>query len=335
MMIFDSTLRDGSHQVNHKLTKKNIEDYCRMIDDANMHTVIVGHGNGLGASSLNVGLSLLSDEEMLLTAKQNLKKTKLGAFLLPGFGTIKDNLQPAFECGVDLVCVASHCTEADITEQHIRYAKNHGKEAYGILMMQHTISDDEILVQAQKMESYGADGIVLMDSAGASLPKAVGQRIDHLTHHLSIPVGFHAHNNLGLAVANTIAAVEAGAQIIDGTTRGFGAGAGNCQIEVVLAVLEKMGYETGVDLYRVIDAGDKVVSGFTTASQGISGISLISGIAGVFSSYAHHVEAAAAEFGVDYRDIFIEMGKRKTVGGQEDIVVEVAAKLAEEKKNHG
>ena len=327
MMLFDSTLRDGSHAVNQQLSLKNVEEYCEAVDSVGMYTVIVGHGNGLGASSLQVGLSLLSDEKMLTAAKKKLIRTKLGAFLLPGFGTIEDDLQPAFGYGVDLVCVASHCTEADITREHIEYAAKQGKEAYGILMLQHTVSDSQILEQAKKMESYGARGVVLMDSAGASLPSAVGKRIDYLSNRLRIPVGFHAHNNLSLAVANSIAAVEAGAQIIDGTTRGFGAGAGNCQLEVLIAVLEKMGYGTDIDLYQLMDISDNIVSQMVNTAQGISGTNLISGIAGVFSSYAPHVLKTAKEFQVDPREIFMEMGRRKTVGGQEDIIVEVAAGL--------
>lgn len=326
--FFDSTLRDGSHAISHQLTLDNIEKYCKNTDNLGMHTIIVGHGNGLGASSLNVGLSLNTDIDMLKTAKKNLHHTKLGAFLLPGFGTINDNLVPAFEEGLDLVCVASHCTEADITKQYIEYIRKENKEVYGVLMMQHTIDHKRILEECKKMETYGAMGIILMDSAGASLPDFVGERIDILSSNLSIPVGFHAHNNLGLAIANSIEAIKAGAEIIDGTVRGFGAGAGNCQIEVLVAVLEKMGIHTGVNLYGTMDLSENVVSTFSDKLQGITGLNLISGIAGVFSSYAPHVEAAAKQFGVDARDIFIKMGERKTVGGQEDIIVEVAAELA-------
>lgn len=327
MMLFDSTLRDGSHAVNQQLSLRDIEGYCAAVDSVGMYTIIVGHGNGLGASSLQVGLSALTDEEMVSAARGKLRDTRLGVFLLPGFGTIEDDLRPAFERGVDLVCVASHCTEADITREHIEYTEKNGKEAYGVLMLQHTISDSQILEQAQKMESYGARGVILMDSAGASLPSAVGKRIDYMSNRLSIPVGFHAHNNLSLAVANSIAAVESGAQIIDGTTRGFGAGAGNCQLEVLAAVLEKIGYKTDIDVYQLMDISENIVSSIAKNSQGISGTSLISGIAGVFSSYAPHVMKAAKEFQVDPRDIFMEMGRRKTVGGQEDIIVEVAAEL--------
>lgn len=331
MRFFDSTLRDGSHAVKQQLSCKNIEDYCSRIDDVGMYTVIVGHGNGLGASSLQVGQAKENDLDMLRSAKKYLKNTKLGAFLLPGFGTIADDLEPAFEIGLDLVCIASHCTEADVTKQHIKYTLDKGIEVYGVLMLQHTISDEAILEQMKKMESYGAKGIILMDSAGASLPHEVGRRIDYLVNRLSIPIGFHAHNNLGMTIANSVEAIVAGADIIDGTIRGFGAGAGNCQLEVIVAVLEKMGYKTGIDLYKAMDISEDVVKKFSDKIYGISGLNLISGIAGVFSSYASHVDNAAKAFGVDSRDIFIEMGKRKTVGGQEDIIVEVAADLVAKK----
>lgn len=333
LKIFDSTLRDGSHAIKQQLSLQNIADYCLEIDDVGVYTVIVGHGNGLGASTLNVGLSKESDCIMLGEAKKHLNKTKLGAFLIPGFGTIQDNLIPAFIQGVDLVCVASHCTEANITRQHIEYILKEDKEVYGVLMLQHTINDEMILEQAKMIEGYGGMGVILMDSAGASLPNAVRHRIAFLKEHLNIPVGFHSHNNLGMAIINSVVAAEAGADIIDGTVRGFGAGAGNCQLEVFVAVMEKMGYPTGVDLYKMMEISDYVVNKFSSKEYGISPLNLISGIAGVFSSYSTQVEEAAAHYGVDPRDIFIEMGKRKTVGGQEDIVVEVAAYLSAGRTN--
>ena len=325
--FFDSTLRDGSHAINQQLTAQNVADYCQIIDNANEDVVIVGHGNGLGASSLNVGLAKTPDKELLCAAREKLKKTPLGVFLLPGFGTIEDDLLPAFELGVDLACVASHCTEADITKQHIEFTRAHNKLAYGVLMMQHTISDEEILEQAQKMESYGANGIILMDSAGASLPDMVSKGVDYLKNHLNIEVGFHAHNNLGMAVANSIAAIQAGADIVDGTVRAFGAGAGNAQLEVVGIVLEKMGIPIRVDPYILMDAGEAVIKKLSHRDVGIDNVNLISGSAGVFSSYAPHVIQAAETFGVDYRDIFLELGRRKVVGGQEDMIVQVAAWL--------
>ena len=297
--------------------------------------MIVGHGNGLGASSLQVGLSGLSDEAMLTVAREKLKKTRLGTFLIPGFGTIKDNLGPALDLGVDLVCVACHCTEADVTAQHINYVRERGKEAYGVLMMYHMASRERLLEEARKMQGYGAQGVTLMDSAGASDPKMVEETVRYLSKNLAVPVGFHAHNNLGLAVGNSFTAINAGAGIIDGTVRGFGAGAGNCQLEVLVGLLTKLKIETGVDLYRLMDVSDQVAAKIMNKPQEIDSVALISGIAGVFSGFAGHVKRAAERFQVDPRDIFIELGKRKMVAGQEDYIVDVAMYLAGKKKAEG
>lgn len=332
LLFFDSTMRDGSHAIGHQLTKDNIAEYCKNADEAGLHTIIVGHGNGLGASSLQVGLSLLTDIEMLTTARANLKKTKLGVFLIPGFGTIKDNLAPAIDAGVDLVCVASHCTEADVTKQHIEYSISRGKEAYGVLMSYHMGETQRLVEEALKMQSYGAMGIILMDSAGASVPSMVQEKVKALVDNLNIPVGFHAHNNLGLAVSNSLLAIESGATIIDACIRGFGAGAGNCQLEVLIGLLHRIGIETSVDLYKVMDLSDDIVAKIMKTPQVINTISLISGMSGVFSAFAPHVKKAAEQFGLDPRDIFIELGKRKVVGGQEDIIVDVAMNLSQQKK---
>jgi len=331
IVFFDSTLRDGSHAIQHQLTAENILNYCTGIDGAGLYVVIVGHGNGLGASSLQVGLSALSDDEMLSTARKGLKKTKLGVFLIPGFGTIKDNLGPAIDIGVDLVCVACHCTEADVTAQHIEYVRGKGRDAHGILMMQHMASKERLLEEALKMQGYGAQGVILMDSAGASLPRVVSERIKFLSDNLNVRVGFHAHNNLGLAIANSLCAIESGATIIDGTLRGFGAGAGNCQLEVLAGLMSKMSIDTGLDLYKLMDVSDNIVTRIMKTPQEISSISLISGIAGVFSGFAGHVKKASKRFNVDPRDIFMELGRRKMVAGQEDFIVDVAMYLANKK----
>ena len=332
LLFFDSTLRDGSHAIGHQLTKENIATYCQNADDAGLHTIIVGHGNGLGASSLQVGLSILTDAEMLSTARQNLKTTKLGVFLIPGFGTIKDNLAPAIDLGVDLVCVASHCTEADVTKQHIEYTLSRGKEAYGVLMSYHMGSTERIVEEALKMQSYGAMGLILMDSAGASIPSMVKEKVTALVNALDIPVGFHAHNNLGLGVSNSLLAIECGATIIDSCIRGFGAGAGNCQLEVLIGLLHRVGIETPVNLYKVMDLSDNIVANIMKTPQVINTISLISGMSGVFSAFAPHVKKAADQFGLDPRDIFVELGRRKVVGGQEDIIVDVAMNLSQQNK---
>jgi len=330
-LFFDSTLRDGSHAVKHQITSKQITAYCKEADNVGFYTVIVGHGNGLGASSLQVGLSALSDEEMLTTAHQELNKTKLGVYLIPGFGTIKDNLAPAIDIGVDVVCIGTHCTEADVTRQHIEYVRGRGKEAYGVLMMYHMAPKEKLLEEAKKMQSYGALGVILMDSAGASTPDMVTERVKFLSDNLDIMVGFHAHNNLSLAVANSYLAIQAGAKIIDGTVRGFGAGAGNCQLEALIGLLQKVEIETKLDLYKLMDISENIVAPMMLNPQEVSSLSIISGIAGVFSAFAIHVSKAAERFGIDPRDIFLELGKRKIIAGQEDQIVDVAMYLSQKK----
>ena len=327
-MFFDSTLRDGSHALKHQLTKDNIEDYCQAIDGAGMHTVIVGHGNGLGASSLQVGLSRLSDTEMIQTARKNLDTTRLGVYMIPGFGTIRDNLEPAIEDGAEVFTIGCHCTEADTTKQHIQYLCERGKETYGVLMMFHMASREKILEEARKMQSYGAKGVILMDSAGAATPDMVQKTISGLYDALDIHVGFHSHNNMGMAVANAYTAIQEGAAIIDGTLRGFGAGAGNCQLEALFALLEKSSIKTGVNLYNVLDVSEQVMPQIMGREFGQDPISIVSGMSGVFSAFKIHVLKAAKEFNVDPRDIFIELGRRKAVGGQEDMIVEIAEKLS-------
>ncbi len=332
ILISDSTLRDGSHAIKHQLNVPQISAYCAAADAAGIPIVEVGHGNGIGASSIQVGQSLVSDEEMLKTAREKLKKTKLGIFILPGFGTIQRDLKPAIDMGADVVRVGSHCTEADLTERHITYARERGKEVYGSLMMTHMASKEVLLEECLKMESYGAQGVILMDSAGAYLPKDVTEKIKELTSNLTIPVGFHAHNNLGMAVANSLVAAEAGATILDATARGFGAGAGNTPIEVLVPVLEKMGYSTGIDLYKILDASDLAEKEVINALPAVKPISIVSGLAGVFSGFYKQVERVGAEYEVDPRDIFFELGKRKVIAGQEDSIVEVAIGLSKKRR---
>lgn len=328
LTFFDSTLRDGSHAIKHQITKDFIEDYCQSMDDAGVDAIIVGHGNGLGASSLHIGQSLLSDYEMLFTAKTNLEHTQLGAYIIPGIGTIRDNIQPAIELGVDVFTIGCHCTEADTTRQHIEYVRNNNKKAYGVLMMYHMASKEQLLIEAQKMQEYGAQGIIIMDSAGASTPQMVQQVIDTLYNGLNIKIGFHAHNNLGLAVANSFIAIQEGATIIDGTLRGFGAGAGNCQLEALIALLEKSNYKTNINLYKLLDTSECIMPKIMPRDMGQEPVSIVSGMAGVFSAFKIPVQKAAQEFGVDERDIFKELGKRKAVAGQEDMIIEIAQKLS-------
>lgn len=328
ILISDPTLRDGNHAVKHQLTAQQIAAYAAAADAAGVPIVEVGHGNGLGASSLQVGLSLTDDSLMIKTARKNLKHSKLGIFLIPGFATINKDLKPALELKVDVVRVGCHCTEADTTQRHISFAREQGKEVYGVLMMCHMASTETLIDECRKMESYGAEGVILMDSAGASLPADVADKIKAIVDKLSIPIGFHAHNNLGMAVINSITAAQAGALILDGTARGFGAGAGNTQLEVLVAVLQKMGYDTGIDLYKMLDAADLLEKSILPVIPTIRSTSIVSGLAGVFSGFAKHVERVAGEYNVDPRDIFFELGRRRAVGGQEDMIIEIAANLA-------
>ncbi|OFZ29747.1 MAG: 4-hydroxy-2-oxovalerate aldolase [Bdellovibrionales bacterium RIFCSPHIGHO2_01_FULL_40_29] len=331
VLISDPTLRDGNHAIRHQLKADQIAAYCKAADNAGIPIVEVGHGNGIGASSLQLGESACSDELTLKTARENLKKSKLGIHMIPGFATIDKDMKKAIDLGVDVFRVASHCTEADVTQRHIEYARNQNKTVYGVLMMSHMASKEILAEEAKKMESYGAQGLIIMDSAGNYLPTDVTQRISALVNSLTIPVGFHAHNNLGMAIANSIAALEAGAEMLDGCARGFGAGAGNAQLEVLVAVLHRMGYETGIDFYKMLDCSDLAEKELMPAPPTINSLSIVSGLSGVFSGFMKPVSRIAKELNLDARDIFFELGKRKIVAGQEDFIMEVAKDL--QKKN--
>jgi 4-hydroxy 2-oxovalerate aldolase len=329
ILISDPTLRDGNHAIQHQMSEQQIVAYAAAADAAGIPIVEVGHGNGLGASSLQVGESRIDDARMLTIARKTLKQSKLGIHVIPGFATINKDLKQALDIGVDVVRVAAHCTEADITQRHINYVRERGREVYGVLMMSHMAPKEVLAEEAYKMELYGAEAVIIMDSAGAYLPSDVRERIGELVNRLHIPVGFHAHNNLGMGIANSIAAVESGASILDGTARGFGAGAGNAQLEVLVAVLDKMGYSTGIDLYKLLDAAEVAEKELVHEMPCIKTLSIISGLSGVFSAFSKHVERISKEYHVDSRDVFLELGKRKVVAGQEDMIIEVAMKLAE------
>jgi 4-hydroxy 2-oxovalerate aldolase len=330
--ISDPTLRDGNHAVGHQLSAENIASYCKAADAAGIAIVEVGHGNGLGASSLQLGEAKTSDHLALTTARANLNKSKLGIHVIPGFATIERDLKHALSIGVDAVRVASHCSEADICERHISFSRSEGAEVWGCLMMSHMISPTMLLEQARKMESYGAEGVVFMDSSGHFMPEDVRIRVDTLVNGLGIAVGFHGHNNLGLAIANSVSAADAGATLLDACARGFGAGAGNTQLEVLVAVLNRLNYITGIDLYKMLDAADLAEKLLMKEMPTIKSVSVVSGLAGVFSGFMKPVARISKEFNVDPRDVFFELGRRKIVAGQEDIILEVAKELAQQTK---
>jgi 4-hydroxy 2-oxovalerate aldolase len=333
IIICDATLRDGSHAYSHQINLDQVKSYAAAAEVAGFSYLEVGHGNGLGASSLQVGESLVPESEMLYAAKGCLKNTKLSVHVIPGFATIKREIVNALEVGVDLFRIGCHCTEADISQRHISYVRAAGREVWGVLMMSHMATADLLLEEAKKMQSYGAQGIVLMDSAGAYFPKDVSEKIGLLANKLEVPVGFHAHNNLGLSIANSLAALDSGARILDGTAKGFGAGAGNAPLEMLAAVLMNQGYNTSVDLYKALDASELAARLFVGSLPDSNGITIVSGLSGVFSGFAKPVQRASLQMGVDPRDVFFELGKRRVLGGQEDIIIEVASELARQKSN--
>lgn len=325
--VVDATLRDGSHPMGHSFTREQIAAVAAGLDAAGVEYVEVSHGDGLGGSSINYGRSLLSDEEMLAAASA-IRRSKLTVLLLPGIGT-QDDLEMAARHGVKAVRVATHVTEADIAEQHIGVAKKLGMEAFGFLMMGHMAPPEKVAEQARLFESYGADVVYVADSAGTMLPDEVRARIGAVAAAVKIPVGFHAHNNLAMAVANSVAGLEAGASYVDGTCRGLGAGAGNAQLEVLVGVLDKLGYRTSVDFYRVMDVAQQVVEPMMKRPQTVNSTALMMGYTGVYSSFLLFTYRAAEKFGVEPRDILVELGKRRMVGGQEDMIIDVAYQLSQ------
>lgn len=324
-------LRDGSHVVAHQFTEQQVRDVVRGLDDAGMHYIEVSHGDGLGGSTFQYGKSLVNEMKLIDAAVDACTKSKVAVLLIPGIGTVHE-LKQANDLGARLVRVATHVTEADVSAQHMSKARELGMETVGFLMMAHSAPVEKLVEQAKKMESYGAEAVYITDSAGALLPHEVRERVSALRQSLQIEVGFHAHNNLSMAVANTIVAIEEGATRIDGSVRCLGAGAGNTQTEVLLAVLDRMGIDVGIDLYKMMDVAENIVGPLLPGSQEIRKGSLVLGYAGVYSSFLLHAERAGKKFGLDPRDILIELGKQKVVGGQEDMIIDVAAELAKKRE---
>jgi 4-hydroxy-2-oxovalerate aldolase len=328
--VVDTTLRDGSHSVGHQFSARNIRDVAGALDRARTHTVEVTHGDGLGGSSIQYGRGRLTDREMLRAARSVMEHSRLAVLMLPGVG-VKEDLEMAHGEGARLARIATHCTEADISAQHIRLARDMGMDVTGFLMMSHMEEPAKLADQARLMESYGADTVYVVDSAGAMVPDEVRAKVSALHDALDGEVGFHAHNNLGLAIGNSLAAVEEGASVVDGSLAGLGAGAGNAPTEVLVAVLDKSGYETGVDLYGVMDAAEDIARPLLRRPQMIDKPSLSLGYAGVYSSFLLHTFRVVKKVGLDPRDILVELGRRRVVGGQEDMILDVALQLKREK----
>lgn len=326
--IVDTTLRDGSHAVSHNFTVEQATAVAGSLDKVGVDIIELTHGDGLAGSSINYGFSKVPEMELIKAASRVVKNARLGVLLLPGVGTIED-LKEARECGAQVVRVATHVTEADIAIQHLKAARELDMMPVGFLMMAHMASPEKILEQARIFVDAGAEYVNIADSAGYMTPDDVKERISLLVNELPIPVGFHAHNNLGLAVANALAAVECGADYIDVTCRGLGAGAGNAQAEVLAGVLQRLGYNTGLDFYGYMDAAENVVEPIMQRPQVIKSAPLMLGYAGVYSSFLLHTYRAAERFKLNPRDILVELGKRGMVGGQEDMIIDVAHALSQ------
>lgn len=326
VILTDSSLRDGNHSVKHTISLESIERYCEFADAAGIPIVEVGHGNGLAASSLLIGKSPNTDIEMLRTARSKLKRSMLGVHSIPGISTKKD-LETAFDCGVDVIRVAVHCTEATLAKSHVEFVTKHHKKVFGVLMMSALIDIKELVFQARILQDYGVSAVIIMDSTGTYLPKDVRDRITALKEELNIHIGFHAHNNLGCAVSNTLTAVENGATYIDGCIRGFGAGAGNAPIEILIPILEQQGYKLNISFEQTIKEADAVMNYLISSPPQTAPINVLTGLKKLFSGFEKPIIQASKLHGIEYSSLIFELGERKLVAGQEDLIHEIAAKI--------
>ncbi len=331
--LHDMSLRDGMHAKRHQISLKEMVDIATGLDKAGVPLIEVTHGDGLGGASLNYGFPAHSDEEYLSAVIPQMTQAKISALLLPGIGTV-DHLRMAHDLGVNTIRVATHCTEADVSSQHIGLARELGMDTVGFLMMAHMITPEKLLEQAKLMESYGANCIYCTDSAGYMLPQDVTDRISLLRQHLKpdTEIGFHGHHNLGMSIPNSLAAMAAAADRIDGSVAGLGAGAGNTPLEVFVAVLERMQVNHGIDLYGIMDVAEDLVVPMMEQPIRIDRDALTLGYAGVYSSFLLFAQRAEKKYGVPARDILLELGRRGTVGGQEDMIDDTAMTMARERQ---
>lgn len=329
LRLHEMSLRDGMHPKRHQIPLERMVAIATALDEAGVPLIEVTHGDGLGGASITYGFPAHSDEAYLRAVCSRMKRARISALLLPGIGTL-DELRMAVDCGVRCVRVATHCTEADVSRQHIGLARELNMDTVGFLMMAHRTAPQQLLEQALLMESYGATTVYVTDSAGYMLPDDVTARVGLLRERLSsdTEVGFHGHHNLALGVANSLAALAAGANRIDGSCAGLGAGAGNTPLEVFVAVLSRMGVEHGVDLDKITDVAEDLVVPLMDTPVRIDRDALILGYAGVYSSFLLFAQRAAAKYGLSSRDILVELGRRKTVGGQEDLIEDIALDMA-------
>ena len=326
--VTDTTLRDGSHAVAHRFTVEQVRDVVAGLDAAGVPVIEVAHGDGLGGSTLTYGRSRVDERELIAAACQTAQRATIAALILPGVGTVSD-IKAAHDLGVGVLRVATHASEADISAEHFHAARELGMQTAGFLMMSHTLEPEALAAQARVMADNGCECVYVVDSAGAMVLDGVTDRVAALVAELGsdAQVGFHAHRNLGVGEANTILAVRAGATSVDGSLRAFGAGSGNAQTELVAALLERTGHETGIDVAALLDVAEDVAAPLQPAVPVIDRDAITLGMAGVYSSFLEHARAVGARYGAPAHELLSAAGERRLVGGQEDLLVDIALEL--------